>query len=173
MSQSATRRFIMLLFALPVFGLILTANSERTVSARVQQVDLLSVRPIATPPKTEAKPLYNAYKGVSIGMTTDEARTKLGAPADKSDTQDFYNMSENENAQIFYDASHLVYAIAVSYFGKPDAAPKPTDILGSEIAAKPDGSMHKLVRYPKAGYWVSYGRTAGDDPIITVTIQKL
>ena len=34
-------------------------------------------------------------------------------------------------------------------------------------------SKHKLVRYPKAGCWVSYSRTAGDTPIVTVTIQKM
>jgi hypothetical protein len=29
------------------------------------------------------------------------------------------------------------------------------------------------VRYPKEGYWVSYSRTAGDTPIISITIQKM
>jgi hypothetical protein len=46
-------------------------------------------------------------------------------------------------------------------------------VFGSDFETKPDGSKYKLVRYPKAGYWVSYSKTAGDTPIITVTIQKL
>jgi hypothetical protein len=29
------------------------------------------------------------------------------------------------------------------------------------------------VRYPKAGFWVSYSRTAGDTPIVTIQIQKM
>jgi len=29
------------------------------------------------------------------------------------------------------------------------------------------------VRYPKAGYWVSYNRTAGNSPMITITMQAI
>jgi hypothetical protein len=49
----------------------------------------------------------------------------------------------------------------------------PQQVFGEDFETKPDGSKHKLVRYPKAGYWVSYSRTAGDTPIVTITIQKL
>jgi hypothetical protein len=49
----------------------------------------------------------------------------------------------------------------------------PQQVSGADIDTKPDGSKYRLVRYPKAGYWVSYSRTAGDTPIVTVTIQKL
>ena len=50
--------------------------------------------------------LYSDYKGVRIGMTTEEARTKLGEPAQKADDQDLYVISEMETAQIYYDALH-------------------------------------------------------------------
>jgi hypothetical protein len=33
--------------------------------------------------------------------------------------------------------------------------------------------MYELKRYPSAGYWVAYSRTAGKNPIITVTMQKM
>jgi hypothetical protein len=46
-------------------------------------------------------------------------------------------------------------------------------VLGVELIAKPNGSMYQLVRYPDAGYWVSYNRTAGDKPIVTITMQKM
>jgi hypothetical protein len=46
-------------------------------------------------------------------------------------------------------------------------------VLGVELQAKPDGSMYELKRYPDAGYWVSYNRTAGDKPIVTITMQKI
>jgi hypothetical protein len=49
----------------------------------------------------------------------------------------------------------------------------PQQVFGAEIDAKPDGSKYRLIRYPKAGYWVSYSRTAGDTPIITVTLQRI
>jgi hypothetical protein len=53
------------------------------------------------------------------------------------------------------------------------AIPSAKDVFGSEIEAKPDGSMHKLVRFPKAGYWLSYSRTSGTDAVVTITLQKL
>jgi hypothetical protein len=46
-------------------------------------------------------------------------------------------------------------------------------VLGVELQAKPDGSMYELERYPAAGYWVSYNRTAGDKPIVTITMQRM
>ena len=49
----------------------------------------------------------------------------------------------------------------------------PQQVFGADVETQADGSKHRLVRYPKAGYWVSYSRTAGDTPIISVTIQKL
>jgi hypothetical protein len=46
-------------------------------------------------------------------------------------------------------------------------------VLGAELQARDDGSMYELKRYPDAGYWVSYNRTAGDKPIVTITMQKM
>ena len=133
-------------------------------------------RPAATreqpsPPVVE-EPVFQDYKGVKIGMTTDEARQKLGDPKDKSDAQDFYVFSEKETAQVFYDATKKVTAISIDYMGEGSGAPQCKSVVGSEIEHKADGSMYKLVRYPKQGYWVSYNRTAGNTPTVSVTIQK-
>jgi hypothetical protein len=65
-----------------------------------------------------------------------------------------------------------VIAISVDYFGGDAKAPSPSEVLGEELKAKPDGSIYQLKRYPDAGYWVSYNRTAGEKPIITITMQK-
>ena len=45
-------------------------------------------------------PLYRDYKGVSIGMTAEEARARLGKPMTKGDDQDFYVISEKETVQV-------------------------------------------------------------------------
>lgn len=121
--------------------------------------------------KKSDKPLYAEYKGVRIGMEAGEARKKLGDPSDKSDAQDFYVFSEKETAQVFYDKGKVM-AISVNYLGEK-SAPLPKVVLGIDIEAKPDGGMYKLVRYPEAGYFVSYNRTGGDDPLVTVTMQKI
>ena len=57
-------------------------------------------------------------------------------------------------------------------FLDPDKAPASKAVLGTELPAGADGRMYRLVRYPKVGYWVSYSRTAGDSPLITVMMQK-
>jgi hypothetical protein len=122
--------------------------------------------------KKADKPLYNEYKGVHIGMEASEARKKLGNPTDKSDAQDFYVFSETETAQVYYDKGKVM-AVAVNYVGEKSGAPLPKIVLGTDIEAKADGAMHKLVRYPTAGYWVSYNRTGGGDPLVTVTMQRI
>lgn len=130
----------------------------------------------AAPPvagEGEDQPAYHDYKGVRIGMSADEARQKLGNPTDKGDTQDFYAPSDNEAVQVFYDGSHKVTAVSISYFGNIGKAPSCKDVLGAEVEAAEGGRVYKLVRYPKAGYWVSYSRTGGDSPMVTVVMQKL
>lgn len=118
-------------------------------------------------------PVFSNFKGVSIGMTADECRHKLGDPRDKGTEQDFYVFDEKQAVQVFYDKTGKVTAISIDFMGAGSDAPPPKTVFGSDIEAKPDGSMYKLVRYPKAGYWVSYNRTAGDAGLITVTMQKI
>ena len=117
-------------------------------------------------------PLLREYRGVTLGMTAEEARKKLGEPADKSDAQDFYTFSETESAQIFYDGSRKVMAISVQYTGGAAGTPDAKAVLGTDVQAKEDGSAYKMVEYKRAGCWVSYSRTAGDAPIVTVSMKK-
>jgi len=122
----------------------------------------------------EEEPVFLDYRGVKIGWVADEVRKKLGNPANKGDEQDYYRFSDNESCQILYDkATSKVTAISVDYMNGAREVLTPQQVFGSDFEAKADGSKYKLVRYPKAGYWVSYSKTAGDTPIITVTIQKL
>jgi hypothetical protein len=127
--------------------------------------------------KTKAEdetPVYSEYRGVQIGMTADAARKKLGRPKDKGDTQDFFVFSDNETAQVVYDpAQHKVVTVSVDFLSGATGVPVARAVVGSEVEAKPDGSLYKMVRYPKAGYWVSYYRAAGDSPMTSVTIQKI
>lgn len=128
---------------------------------------------LASAQKVTDKPLFAEYKGVRIGMDMSEARKKLGEPVEKSDTEDSFMLSDKVSCQVFYDNVHKVLAISVTYLGDGSGAPSPKAVLGTEIAAKPDGSIYKLIRYPASGYWVSYNKTGGDSPLITVTMQKI
>ena len=115
---------------------------------------------------------FSEYKGVKIGVTTDAVRLKLGAPKEKSDVMDLYIFSDNESAQFYYDATKAVSAIMITYTGDLKAAPVAKDIFGVDIAPK-DGTVFKMERYPKAGYWISYTRTSGSDAMVNIAMQKL
>lgn len=122
--------------------------------------------------KDKEEPPFRDYKGVRLGMTTDEARKKLGNPTDKGDKQDFYSFNDNESCQVYYDDTKKVFAVSITYLGGNDV-PAPKTILGIEAERKSDGSLYKLIRYPKAGYWVSYTRTSGDSPMTILAMQKI
>jgi hypothetical protein len=132
-------------------------------------VSAASTAPAPTPPE---KGVFSTYKGVSLGMKAVDARKLLGDPRDKSDAQDFYILSENETAQIYYEGGS-VSAISIDFSGDLKNAPSCKQVLGEEVAAKPDGGIYKLVRFPKAGFWVSYSKTGGANPLVSITIQKL
>jgi len=122
----------------------------------------------------DEEPGFREYRGVPIGWLAEDVRQKLGSPADKGDEQDFYVFNEKETAQILYDkATHKVTAISVDFMNGAQGVITPQQVFGADIEAKADGSKYKMVRYPKVGYWISYSRTAGATPIITVTIQKM
>lgn len=129
--------------------------------------------PLAAAQNDEEKPAYRDYKGVTIGMSAAEARAKLGTPTDKGDTQDFYNVAGKQTVQVYYGADKKVSALVVTYLNARADVPAPKNIFGSDAAPKPDGSVHRMERYPKAGFWLSYSRTAGDAPLVVVTLSKI
>lgn len=123
---------------------------------------------------SDDEPVFLDYRGVQIGWLADEVRKKLGTPRDKGDEQDLYVFSDKEMCQVVYDkATRKVTAISVDFMNGASSVITPQQVFGSDVESKPDGSKYKLVRYPKAGYWVSYSRTAGDSPLVTITMQKL
>lgn len=119
------------------------------------------------------KPLFQEYRGIQLGMAAEEVRKKLGSPTDKGDEQDFFMLNDAESAQIFYDKTKKVMAISANFLRGAQNVPTPKTLFGEELTAKPDGSVYKMTRYPKAGYWLSYSKTGGDSPLISVTLQKI
>ena len=122
--------------------------------------------------QAQDEPPFHAYKGVRIGMTAEEARKLLGSPTDKDDKQEVFAISDDESCQVYYDAAKKVSAVSVTYFSNK-AVPGPKSVLGEEPEAKQDGSLYKLIRFPKAGFWVSYTRTSGDAPMTIIAIQRI
>lgn len=121
--------------------------------------------------QADQKPIFSGYKGVMIGMPMADARSKLGTAREKSDAEDYYVFSDTESCQVLYGPDKTVRVISVTYLGKN--APAPKDVLGLDLEPKPEGGINKRIDYPKAGFWVSYLKTKGDDPMVIVTAQKL
>jgi hypothetical protein len=145
------------------------ANAQTASTAPPQEV-AVNAKASSTAPANV--PVFADYRGIKIGMNANEVRAKLDG-IKKGDRQDRLTFSVHESAQIYYDDKGNVTAISIDYFGDNSGAPTPESVLGASIQAKPDGSMYQLNRYHDAGYWVSYNRTAGDKPIITITMQKM
>jgi len=137
-------------------------------------VALRAQRPkAALDPDDDNRPAFSDFKGVRIGMPAEESRKKLGSPREKSPEQDFYMFGDNQAVQVFYDKAGAVNAISIDFMSGANGIPSCKDVLGAEAEKKPDGSVYRLVRYPKMGYWVSYSRTAGAEATVTITMQKI
>jgi hypothetical protein len=151
------RRAILVTFVVSAAGIAVVAQTNRNRGGGADE-----------------QPIFTEYRGVQIGLLADDVRKKLGEPANKGDEQDFYVFSERETAQILYDkATRKVVTISVDFSNGATGVITPQQVFGAEIEAKPDGSKYRLVRYPKAGYWLSYSKTAGDTPLISITITKI
>ena len=154
--------FLSLLIAV-VFGLGLSANAN----AQAQRVKAALKGDAAT-----QLPLYTEYKGVRLGMSAEEARAKLGMLALKGSDQDYYVLSENETAQICYDAAQKVITISVDYLGGI-GAPDYKAVVGGELEQMANGSLYRIVRYESLRFWVSYNRATSPVTSVTVTIQRI
>lgn len=167
-----------------IYGLILVAammlmgatfaNAQEASTAQPEQgaraATSLETNSTATTPAVT--PVFTAYRGISVGMSADEVRQKLGKPEEKFDDMDLFVFSDKERARVYYDKDMKARAISVTYTVTNGEAPTPVAVLGTEIESKEDGSMHRMITYLEAGYWVSYSRTAGENPLVLVTMQK-
>ncbi len=165
---------VTLVIAMLVMGSVVSGQ-EPMGTAKGTQVANNNDRPATEKPAeelTEIKPVYTNFMGVSLGMKADEVREKLGKLKDKGQKQDFFVFSADKSAQVFYDSNSIVIAFSVDYVGNDSGAPSSEEVLGHAVQPKADGSLYQLERYPEAGYWVSYSRTSGNNPITSVTVQK-
>ena len=119
----------------------------------------------------DQQPLYREYRGVRLGMTAAEVRTKLGEPVMKSNEQDFYVVAANETTQVAYDAFQKVMTISTDYTA---SAPDYRTVVGDGmLLQRPDGSLFRMVQYQSEGFWVSYNKSAAVVPVVTITMQLM
>lgn len=122
-------------------------------------------------PTVPARP-YADYKGVLLGMTMAEVRSKLGTPTFSDSEMDFFAVSATETAQIAYDSAGKAKVISIDYQNGA-GAPDPEAVVGASLEQRDNGTQYRQIRYERLGFWVSYSRTASPVDIVTITIQKL
>jgi hypothetical protein len=152
-----------------VFAFIVAAMSLVLISS----VSGPAQRKAVTPAAQEESATFKEYRGVQLGMTTDEVRKKLGSPKEKGDDLDLFVFGDNESAQIVYDPTHKVVTISADFLLTDASVPTAKQVFGTDAEAKADGSVYKMVRFTKAGYWLSYNRTGGTAPMTSITLQKI
>ena len=160
---------LVLLFATAAFPVMAQSHEK------VENVAATNEEPFAQKPAV-ATPVLTDLNGISIGMTDDEVREKLGKPASSDATGMLFILDDGETIQIGLDSDKKVKMAAAIYSGKDSNAPEASKVLGTGAELKPqeNGAIYKRVRYPSAGYWVAYSRlNLANGPMTTITIQKL
>jgi len=153
---------ILMMLAMSILVLVWGVNAQAQKSRAA----------VSTPSAVTQQPLYTEYKGVRLGMTAQEVKTKLGNPTFLDKELGYFILSATETVQIGFDAAGKARVISVDYLNGT-GAPEPRAIVGAELETKENGSLYKVVYYESRGFWVSYGRTAGPVLIVSITIQKM
>jgi hypothetical protein len=117
------------------------------------------------------QPLYGEYRGVRLGMTAMDVRTKLGEPVLKSDEQDYFVISATETVQVVYQGQKVV-TISTDYTGGA-GAPDYKGVVGDSLLQRPDGSLFSMVIHDSQRFWVTYNKSASTVPVVTITIGKM
>jgi len=164
----STRRFVKAVLVLLVAAAFVSSLSV----ARAQKSEQKPSQ-VAPPSAQLEQPRYSEYRKVRLGMPASDVHSALGTPKETDGRQEFYAVSDTEMAQVFYDAERNVWAVTVSYLSGNGNAPTPEQVFGGSVEKKPDGSIYKMVKYERAGYYVAYSRDAGDAPLVSVVMQKL
>jgi len=91
-------------------------------------------------------------------MDMNEARKEARRAGRQGDAQDFFMFSRRSLVRSSTTRATRCSPSPSPSLGNGSGAPA-EGRARTEIEAKADGSMFKLIRYPVAGYWVSYSKT--------------
>jgi len=110
-----------------------------------------------------------AIAGLLLLLTSGNAQTsrRLAAAAAAAAEEEAAAFKEYRGVQLGMLADEADFLTAGA------TVPTPKQIFGSDVEAKADGSAYKMVRFTKAGYWLSYNRTGGSTPMTSITLQKI
>lgn len=129
--------------------------------------------PTAAATKAIKAPAMKEFRHAGIGTAADELKKAWGKPEIEDKDGFIFEFSDKEMAQVALDGEKKVDTIAFT-FRDGTGAPKAEDVFGpgEKIERKPDGSHFHMVRYPEAGYWVSY-LSQGAGKMVILTFKKI
>jgi hypothetical protein len=139
---------------------------------------LPSATPMAAPrpSPTPTGPFVSDLKGVKVGMTKKEVEGVLGRARVSDDAGMYYSFSDTQSAQIGLDSEGKVRTIALLFSEGDKHAMSYTDVFGPGTPPAPDanGNVYQMVRYPSAGFWISYSLTnTADSPMTVITMRRI
>ncbi len=152
---------------------VAAAGSPAFAAQEPADTAVAGARPAAATSAAAPAPVYSKYRGVTLGASADEVHKALGKPSIKDKTTETYMPSDGETAVVYYDGDGKANAVVVTYAGADAKAPAPKDVLGADLETDADGMANKMVRYPEAGYWISYSKLAGENPYVIVTMKRI
>lgn len=162
-----------LIWAVPfMFALLFGVSSE--CRGQTQPDDMNTTASTTTPKKkATVGPVFTNYRKVEIGMDASSVDDILGKPESEYPDRIFFEISNAEDVQIAIGPDKKVTAVVVS-FAEGKGAPDFSTVFGEGVEPdrRPDGTIYKMVRYPDAGYWVSYYAAAGDKGNVTLMMRK-
>lgn len=159
--------------ALCACGLLTQSVSGQTVAVANPPAAAPTKSP-SDPAKKSSLPAMTAFRQVSIGLAADKVKDLWGKAKVEDKDGFLFELSDSETAQVRIGPDQKVTAIAIT-FANSKGAPTLTEVFGEGAApdSSQNGTVYKMVRYPDAGFWVSYFAGSGDNAITTLTIQKL
>lgn len=120
---------------------------------------------------TAASPqkVMREYKGVRLGMKSEEVQAALGKPENKSEASEEYKLSGDDTLTVHYD-SGLVKAL-MFYYSDAKNAPTWKDVVGdAEVKVNENGSKFAKVEVSAEKFWVlMYQNKTGTTTTITIS----
>ena len=143
------------------------AGSASAQDAGGQAVSANQPKPVTPAAKTILVPAMTEFRKAGIGTTVDDLKKAWGKPEVEDKSGFLFELADNQTAQVEIDPDGKVTAIAVT-FRDGSGAPKAEEVFGpnEKIDPKEGGALFHMVRYPEAGYWVSYSSQGNGKPVI-------
>ena len=141
----------------------------RRLSSAVFGIAVLSCLSLQVPAQDTGK-CMREYKGVKLGMKTDEVHAALGKPETTGESQEEYKIGGDDLMTVHYDGGSV--KVIQLYFADAKHAPAFKDVVGdAEITQSDSGAKVARRDMTAEKFWVTMFQNK-DASVTTVTISR-